>query len=83
MASFNFYQFEAEFRLKQMLRNVARIFSELRNAENERLVPSEPGNSPHELMEQLGVGAEQPAAEFDFELGDVLSPLKRLYKKRE
>jgi hypothetical protein len=40
-----------------MLRNVARIFAELcRNAETERLVPSESGNSPlYEFMEQLEV----------------------------
>ncbi len=48
--------------------------AELRNAENESLVPSESGSSPPcERMEQLGVGAEQPAAEFDFELGEVLT----------
>ena len=75
MASFNFDKFESEFKHKRLLQDVAQLFGALRNPANpnERLLAIEPGNPLHAFMEKLRIGTDEPAAEFDFEIGVPLT----------
>jgi hypothetical protein len=74
MAAFNFEVFEAEFKQKRLLQDVAELFGALRNPEDpeERLLPVEPGTPLHNFMQKLRI-EETPAPNFDFELGNPIT----------
>ena len=74
MAAFNFEVFEAEFKQRRLLQDVADLFGALRNPEdpNERLLPVEPGDPLHNFMQKLRI-EETPAPNFDFELGNPIT----------
>jgi hypothetical protein len=74
MAAFNFEVFEAEFKQRRLLQDVADLFGALRNPEdpNERLLPVEPGDPLHNFMQKLRID-ETPAPDFDFELGNPIT----------
>ena len=73
MAAFNFDIFEAEFRTREMMEDVAVILDGMRNPANERVIPAQEGTPLHRLLGNLRVGAEQPLVEFLFELGEVIT----------
>jgi hypothetical protein len=74
MAAFNSEVFEAEFKQKRLLQDVADLFGALRNPEDpeERLLPIEPGTPLHNSMQKLRTEAT-PAPNFDFELGTPIT----------
>ena len=53
MAAFNFEVFEADFKQRRLLQDVADLFGALRNPEDpeERLLPVEPGTPLHNFMQ--------------------------------
>jgi hypothetical protein len=57
MAAFNFEVFEADFKQRRLLQDVADLFGALRNPEdpNERLLPVEPGDPLHNFMQKLRI----------------------------
>jgi hypothetical protein len=74
MAAFNFEVFEAEFKQKRLLQDVADLFGELRDPDDpqQRLLPVEPGTPLHNFMQKLRTEAT-PAPNFDFELGEPIT----------
>ncbi|MFN9999968.1 MAG: hypothetical protein ACK559_02470, partial [bacterium] len=74
MAAFNFEVFEADFKQRRLLQDVAELFGALRNPEDpqERLLAVEPGQPLHNFMQKLRID-ETPAPNFDFELGEPLT----------
>jgi len=74
MAAFNFEVFEADFKQRRLLQDVAELFGALRNPDDpqERLLAVEPGQPLHNFMQKLRID-ETPAPNFDFELGEPLT----------
>ncbi len=74
MAAFNFEVFEADFKQRRLLQDVAELFGALRNPDDpqERLLPVEPGTPLHNFMQKLRI-EETPAPNFDFELGNPIT----------
>ena len=74
MAAFNFEVFEADFKQRRLLQDVAELFGALRNPEDpqERLLAVEPGQPLYNFMQKLRID-ETPAPNFDFELGEPLT----------
>jgi len=75
MASFNFDRFDQEYETRELVQNVISVLQEARRPDdaNQRLIPADEGTPLHGLLARLRVGQEPVLAQFDFELGEILT----------